>query len=375
MQRFISALPLLVLGLVACGDDETSGTGGSTSSASSSTTTTASSSSSSSSAPPTSSSGGDGGAGAGGATSSGGTGGDPGAGGAGGEIGSGGAGGDGTGGGTGGAFPACEGYPVELTFDDTRAAAQTELDTFAPDATLTWEPVRGTLSSVSGLGAPLDCDDGGGLVWDAAWEVLEAHPDLFQLDRSEWREGAEAPCANIQDLTILNTGRAELAGLGVAKDNLAIVLNRIEGVLTLSAVNAYYLPVLEPGDLTACEPGSADDLEEVGRAAEFGYATFFQCAPTGSGTYEPQPNDVFTLGDSTWTWEDGTGTVIAQQLRSATLVIDPSNVDPDIEASDANCPAGESGNERVYGFSLLLDPITGEVVSVTPGIGCTVCLQ
>ena len=209
----------------------------------------------------------------------------------------------------------------------------------------------------------LDCAGHDGDVWEATWAVLEEHPTVFNLDRSEWAPSVPTPCSAIASASFLNTSRVELGGVGVQKDVLAIYVEPADGGgLTLSSVSGFYLPVLDPADITQCSPQPTDLLEGAARGAELPYATFSECTPTGSGTYEPQANDVVSLGDTWWTWEETATGVEVRRLQAATLVIDPSNVDDELIASDANCPA--EGGGRIYGFSLILDPITGEVLSV-----------
>jgi hypothetical protein len=284
-------------------------------------------------------------------------------------------GGDATGGGGdggGGAPPMCNDYPFVVTVPDTEAAAIAELATFAPGATLTWNETRGTLSNVSGLGVQLDCPANGNDVWEAAWAVLEAHPDLFQLDRSEWAPSNGYPCSAVNDVSITNTGREHLAGIDVRKDILAIaVAPDGNGGVTLNSVTGFYLPVLQPGDIGTCDDLPDATLEANVRAQSYGYSTFFQCAPSGSGTYTPQPNDTIEWDESWWEWDDGTGTILANKRRAGRLIIHEDNWTQELLDSDLNCPDPNS-DERILGYTITVDPITGEV-SAMPGIGCIVC--
>ncbi len=281
--------------------------------------------------------------------------------------------GAGGGGGEGGTkIPVCESYPSELTFPDNEAAALADLQTFAPAATLTWNDVHGTLSSVGGLGVPLDCAANGNDVWAAAWAFLMSHPTTFQLDESEWALPSPYPCSAVNGVSLVNTSRETLAGVDVAKDVLAIyVAPDGNGGVQLNGVNGFYLPVLAPSDIQDCPDLPDATLETLVRSESYVFSTFSQCAPTGSGTYTPQANDTIEWDDTWWSWEDGSGTVIAQKYRGGRLIIHEDNWTPQLLASDLNCPDA-TGDERILGYTLVVDPITGEVFAM-PGIGCIVC--
>ncbi len=292
-------------------------------------------------------------------------------------TGAGGAGGDASGGGGeggGGGPPVCEGYPFELTLPDNEAAAIADLATFAPNANLTWNDAHGTLSSVTNLGVELDCAGNGDDVWEAAWAVLEAHPDLFQLDRAEWAPNLPYPCSVVNDLSIANTSRVLLAGAEVHKDVLAIVVApSAGGGVTLNGVNAFYLPVLEPEQIQGCEDLPDATLEGFVRQQTYDYVMFSQCVFSGAGTYTPQPNDVIEWDQSFWDWDDGTGSALATKKRAGRLIIHEDNWTEELMDSDLNCPHPDpASNERVLGYTIYIDPITGELTAM-PGIGCIVC--
>ncbi|MFO0611703.1 MAG: hypothetical protein U0414_03880 [Polyangiaceae bacterium] len=273
--------------------------------------------------------------------------------------------------GTGGQPPVCKDYPSVLTFPDTSAAALSELQSFAPQATLDWSAVHGTLSLANGLGVPLDCSSND--VWAAAWSVLNAHPALFQLAEPEWAATPPFPCTSVTSTTIVNTNRTKLAGVGVQKDVLAIVVGPTAGGgVELKGVSGFYLPVLSPTDIQDCPDLSDAALEALARGGSYAFSTYAQCMPTGSGTYAPKPNDHVELGEETWEWEDGTGVVVATKRRTVRVVIDESNWTDPLLASDANCPDA-TGDHRVLGFTLQFDPVTGQLLSAMPGIGCIVC--
>lgn len=348
MHRF-AALLWLVSILAACSDvssDEGGGgSGGSTTDAST----------------------GGGDSGPGGATSGGGAGvsGESGSSGEGGSSGQAGSSGD-------GGIPTCDKYPSNLTFPDKQAAVAAELATFAPNANLTWSSLHGTIQIVTNLGVPLDCAGNGNDVWAAAWAFLASHPGVFQLDQSEWAVSSPYPCSAVNNQSLVNTGRTKLAGVDVAKDVFAISVEPDgNGGVTLRSFSGFYLPVLDPSQIQQCDDLPDATLEALVRKQSYPFSTFSQCVPSGSGTYVPQPNDKIEWGSSTWSWEDYTGTVVATKSRAGRLIIDEANWTPDLMASDLNCP-DESGDGRILGYTLVVDPITGEVHAM-PGIGCIVC--
>jgi hypothetical protein len=98
------------------------------------------------------------------------------------------------------------------------------------------------------------------------------------------------------------------------------------------------------------------------------------CTPTGSGSYRPNPGDQVTFGDARIFWDDDTvnSQIVLTFQRNGELRIPPANYSEELLASDANCPA-ETGPEREVGFRLIVDAVTGEVLSKLPGLGCIVC--
>lgn len=354
MHRSTGLTLVLLLGIAACSDDapaETGGSGGSTNNAGGGTSDGAGGSGASTS---------DGGSG--GMTSTGGT-----------SQGGAGGGGQGGEGGEGGKQPTCEPYPVELVLPDTQAAALADLQSFAPNATLNWAPLHGTLSSASGLGVTLDCAGNNNDVWDAAWALFEEHPDLFQLDREDWPTTTPYPCSAVNSNSVTSMYREQLAGLDVQKDVFGLFIAPGSGGVQLNGVSGFYLPALGPDDIQDCPNLPDSELEEIARDHVYEYSTYSLCSPTGSGTYTPQPNDVITFDSTTWQWEDPPTGVVATKIRYGTLILDESNWTEELMASDANCP-DKSGDERVLGFRISVDPVTGESFFAGPGVGCIVCL-
>ena len=86
----------------------------------------------------------------------------------------------------------CE-SPVAFTPDaNAKTKAVAALAALSPTATLDWSDTRGTLTSISGLVVSPACT-GSDDVYDKFFEYLEAHPDLFQIDRADWRGASPAP--------------------------------------------------------------------------------------------------------------------------------------------------------------------------------------
>jgi hypothetical protein len=96
--------------------------------------------------------------------------------------------------------------------------------------------------------------------------------------------------------------------------------------------------------------------------------------PTGSGTYRPNSADQFAFGGAKIFWDDDTvnSQIVLTFQRDGELLIPPPNYSDELLASDANCPA-ETGPEREVGFRLIVDAVTGAVLSKLPGLGCIVC--
>ena len=61
--------------------------------------------------------------------------------------------------------------------------------------------------------------------------------------------------------------------------------------------------------------------------------------------------------------DDAATGITARKRRTATLVVDESNWTPELMASDMNCPDA-SGENRILGFVLTFDPVTGELLGV-----------
>jgi len=275
--------------------------------------------------------------------------------------------------------PHCEQYPIpRQPADGARAAAQAELASLSPGATMTWNVDTGTLTSIWQLALPLPgCTDG----HDVGAQVsaaLAAHPPLFQLALAEWQAPAPFDCKFLGEQTTITLGRRLLAGRPVAKDVFVYSLDRIDGVAQLTTVNGTYLPPLDAAigkTMAACNSLTEAAATAAARHTPLQATVFSRCAPMGTVFYTPKSNDVFQVSpDEEWTWADDPGQVLLTGQRTLRVIVDPANHTPDLLSSDANCPApGGAGDDFVIGFDITFDVHTGEILHVKPGLDCIVC--
>lgn len=272
----------------------------------------------------------------------------------------------------------CAQYPVPWQpAAGAQAAAQSELSTISPGATMTWSAAEGTLAGVSQLDVPLTgCSDGQDVNAQVA-SVLAAHPALFELDLSEWQLPPFYDCKFVDDAT-LNMPRRQLAGQPVAQDVFAYWLRRVNGVVTLTAVNGTYLPVLDAatGDtMAACTTLTQSAAVTRARSTQLTATTYAQCSRTGSVRYTPRSNDSFSfLGDATWSWQEDSSRVLLTGQRTLRVIVNPANYTSALLSSDARCPAPDGdGSQYTVGFDIVFDVHTGAVLSVKPGLDCIVC--
>src|SRR5512140_3100749 len=99
----------------------------------------------------------------------------------------------------------CEQYPIPWRpADGAQAAAQAELASLSPGASMTWNTSAGTLTSVFQLATPLpDCTDGQDAVAQV-FDVIAAHPALFQLEPTEWQLPEPFDCKYVGSDVMLN---------------------------------------------------------------------------------------------------------------------------------------------------------------------------
>lgn len=276
------------------------------------------------------------------------------------------------------AGPPCE-TPIRWTADTTtEASATAAARALSATAMPTWNHARATFETILMLNLPVACPDGEDL-WQAALiPFIEAHPDVLQIDLDEWRAPSSYPCTSVG--TSIDFARLDREGFGpgtVAHDFVSFVIVREPSGVVLRGFIGNYLPPVPAAvadEMSRCGGLSLARAREAALDATYPYSTFFHCTPTGSGTYTPGALDVVALDPPIWSWTesaDGTGVELTSE-QPATLTIDPSYVTPELTASDTNCPSAD-GDTRVYGFRLIFDSATGELLTKLPGIGCIVC--
>ncbi len=276
------------------------------------------------------------------------------------------------------AGPPCE-TPIRWAADTTtEAAATAAARALSATATPNWNDARATFESILMLNLPLACPDGEDLWAAALIPFIEAHPDVLQIDLDEWRAPSSYPCTAVG--TSIDFARIDREGFGpgtVAHDFVSFVIVREPSGVVLRGFIGNYLPPVPAavvGEMSRCGGLPLARAREAALHDTFPYSTFDRCTPTGTGTYTPGPLDLVALEPPIWSWTeslDGTGVELTSE-QPATLTIDPSYVTPELIASDANCPS-ENGDTRVYGFRLIFDGATGELLTKLPGIGCIVC--
>ena len=275
------------------------------------------------------------------------------------------------------AAPSCTQYPIAWQpASSSQATAQSELASIAPGAHMTWNANTGTLTGALPLALPLSgCTDGQD-VSAQVFGALAAHPDLFQLDLTEWNTPEPYDCKYLGDDEIMNIGRRRLAGHPVAGDVFAYSLKRIDGTVHLTAVNGTYLPVIGAavGDtMAACNSLTASAAQATARSTRLSVAVFSQCRRTGTTSYTPHANDSFRFApDATWTWSEGDGQTLLTGERTLRITADPANYTPELMASAARCPTPD-GDGFTVGFDVTFDVQTGAIINVKPGLDCVVC--
>jgi outer membrane protein assembly factor BamB len=272
----------------------------------------------------------------------------------------------------------CAQYPIPWQpATGTQATAQATLSTMSPGATMTWNASEGTLSGVAQLNTPLTgCSDGQDVNEQVA-DLLAEYPALFQLDLSEWRIPEFYDCKYVDD-ALLAMPRERLAGQLVAQDLFAYWLRRIDGVVWLTAVNGTYLPVLDAATgqrMASCATLTRSAAVTRARSTRLTATTYSQCSRTGSVRYTPRSNDTFSfLGDPAWTWQPDSGQVLLTGQRTLRVIVNPKNYTSALLSSDARCPVADGdGSQYTVGFDLVFDVHTGAILSVKPGLDCTVC--
>jgi hypothetical protein len=265
----------------------------------------------------------------------------------------------------------CDPYPVVLNFSPAEAeiAARTELESFAPNSSLEWSASNATLSKLLVQNTPFACD---GDVYDSFFALAERFPALFRLERGDWAPNS-ASCSNRYepDPFIVSMLRSSFGGLPIVEDKLSFTLQRSGDGFTFRGAIGFYLPPATDAQvalLNACRSAPTATFETAARAETYPYEVFDNCGVVGGGTYTPTSADRFEFDDPYWSWDEAPGSVAMRRLRRGRLFIDPGSLTPELRASSAYC-----FDDDHAGFELHFDDVTGEVLSFSPGIGCTVC--
>jgi hypothetical protein len=274
----------------------------------------------------------------------------------------------------------CAAYPIALYPDpNAQARAEGDLLNFAPGATMTWHPARGTFWFVT-LSVPLPQCGPQADVYTPLFALTRAHPDLFQLDLKEWKRPPPFPCGQVAGVAkVLELQRAKVGSHPISHDLMKFTVQRVNGVVRLQALFGEYLPQAAPwldASLSACPNLNQALARQVVLDSEFTYSIFDACYYMGSDTYSPDGVEMIAfLPGASWAWqEDPTSPrVLFRKSTQGRLVLDPANYTPDLLMSDANCP-GKNGQPNV-GFRLTLDSVTNGVAGYQAGLNCIVCLR
>ena len=241
---------------------------------------------------------------------------------------------------------------------------------------MSWDGNTGTLTAVSQLSIPLNNCTAGQDANAQVASVLAAHPALFQIELAEWGSLEPYDCQYVDDATI-GVPRRHLAGRPVARDLFTYWLRRVNGVVQLSAVNGVYLPVLGAAignSMDACNTLTQSAATTRVRHTQLTAGVYSQCNRTGSVSYTPQSNDTFSFApEPTWTWQEGSGQVELTGQRTLRVIVNPASYNSALLSSDARCPAADDPSQFTIGFDIVFDIHTGAILSVKPGLDCTVC--
>jgi hypothetical protein len=274
----------------------------------------------------------------------------------------------------------CPSYPLTFTPDpEAEARARTALENLAPTATLMWNPTLGTLQSAIGLELELPGCVSGVDALEEVWRVAEANRALFQLDRSEWQSDLPTDCATItdQENTVLRVYRNKLGAFDIQRDIFGFSVTRVGTTVRLRNLFGTYVPegnvVLT--ELPECNALPVSELVPFALRETYDYTTFFRCTLTGSGTYQPTQLDQVSFDgiQAMWSEDSPQSRIVITFERMGRLIVDPANYTEELLASDANCPEPLPGDGRVVGFRLIIDAVTGQMLSKLPGLDCVVC--
>jgi hypothetical protein len=275
--------------------------------------------------------------------------------------------------------------PFALPVDpEAKSKAQAALAALAPAASFEWSDTRQTLSFATGLGVELPGCTGDTDAYAKLFDFLEASPDLFQIDRNDWRVGPALKCSDVVAGSFDNTiviRRIKYGPLVLVNDVIHADLDLVDGKVVVKNLGGTYIPRADAATLDRlqnCPEKPAAELEPLLRAAPFVYAFSDPppapiCNLATPGSYTAVPADTLTIrSDYELMWDEGQAVTI-YKMRQAVLRVAASGVTPELERSDANCPADDL-TPRV-GWIRYFDPISGTILGdkANPIEGCVVC--
>jgi hypothetical protein len=277
--------------------------------------------------------------------------------------------------------PVCP-SPFTVPIDPTAEAnARNALKSLSETATLDWAPVRGTISSVSGLTFPLANCTGSTDVYQLLFEMLKNNPILWQIDPTEWKADGVVTCDSITGFQTLHIRRKKYGPYPTRIDAFHAVTDLVNGVVILRNFSGTYIPPAPPALIAmmqACadRPDSAAEAEL--RAVPFGYDEYGMsptpaCTIIGHATYTATPADTMTLSpEVTAVWEE-LDTIQIHRERDAILTVVSANYTPALLNSSADC-VDDNFNPQV-GWFRTFDAINSKVVfeNGSPDPYCIVC--
>lgn len=272
---------------------------------------------------------------------------------------------------------ACLTYPIPLDLIGREAAVAAAITALDAEATVTWSAARDTPSRLAFDVELTACSDDEADLYDAVWDVFEATPEAFLLDRDDWGDN-NAPCRIVAEgrVRTVQFYRERIGSVPLARDVVSAVLRRDDGVVHMTAMSGTYLPPATDAldtELSACPTVGPADVQDTVLNRTYDYATFEQCQATGTGMYTAQSTDTFTIDTTAvWSWYESQGSVLFNKTVGVEFHVDDLYWTPELLQSTAYCPADDD-RDATMGWMLRLDAVTGQWLSSSAGIGCLVC--
>jgi hypothetical protein len=273
--------------------------------------------------------------------------------------------------------------PIQINADPTaQARAVTALAALDLGASLEWSDTRSTIKSISDLVVTPDCSVATTNLTDTLFDYLEASPDLFQIDRTEWKADAPAlTCADISGFQPLILRRQKLGPYDLHNDVFSAVADVKDGHVIFRNFSGTYVPKPSAELLTKladCTDLPDETLFAVVRTHDFTCQLFApapapMCTIDGTSSYTAKTNDTVQFeSPSELVWEETTGVEYRRQ-RAITVKLASANYSSDLLRSSANC-ADIDGNPQV-GWVRTLDVASGKILvdHDSPDPFCSVC--